>query len=453
MDPWPSITSLAHSKKSLASVGQGYTLTDIYPRILAAISHTLSYPLSKAKNLLLVGSCTYVDVRTLGDHAYEHLEMSLATAGTATVSCSIRWLSSGILLFALSEDTVPRLSTIPHVLLSSQGSSAVPLGGSLLLSPSGVVGQYHGIENTPKSHPLYRTRAEMKSSVSSALILRGISMPAKPQWALVLLEAGKNWRESKGENPLKNFRMTLWPAHLCLCKEVQTIVGNWKIAAAPGSAPSSGDDPLERAQKWFLGKPERMEALEARRLKDMAEAQRTKEAADMEDEDTVSDFEPQMDRDLTPRDGSGIYPTPPDGLPSTAHDSSMNNEPHFNGHHDEANGGIASEGIHQPYEEQRNDDMFEEMDIDLFATNGLTEDDFNFFDEPSLRGEDGHDNAAVTFPSELFTFADPVIAPTSILPLDEQPSPILEEASDDAPQNLSSEVGNVVGKSGMHTFL
>lgn len=445
------VTGSEDSKTSLASYDQYYIMTDIYPRLLAAISHTISHSLSQARGLLLIGACTCVDVRTLGDHAYEYLELGLATAGTAIVSSTVRWLSSGTLLFALSGDTLPRLSTLGHACSSRQTSSTLPLGASLLLSPSGVVGHFQGIETTPKDHPLHRSREEIKSSIASDLMLRGISMPAKPQWAMVLVEANKNERESKGETAPETFHMKLWPAHLCLCKDIRTIVGNLGTAALPGFALTSAGDPLAKAQDWFIQKPARAEALKARRLQDQAEAERLKEAADVKDEDIVSDFESQIDRDITPRDVSGIYPTPPDGLPSTANDSAFSNEPNSEANADESNGGMVSNGMHQSYEERRKDDLFEGMDIDLFATNGLTEDDFSFFDEPSLRGENEHDNAGATFPSDPFTFEEPVIASTSILPFDEHLSPTLE-ASNAAQQVLHLGAGNASENSGMHTL-
>lgn len=434
-----------------AGIGQTHTLTDIYPKMLAAISQTISHHLSQERGLLLIGPCKGVDVRTLGDHAHEYPESGLASARTAIVSCTVRWHSSGTLLFALSGDALPQLSTLAHVGSSRQSSSPFPLGASLLLSPSGLVGYFHGLENTPKGHPLYRARAEMKSSIASGLMSRGISMPAIPQWALVQVEADKNGRVSKGEAGLKTPHLKLWPAHLCLCRDVQTIrrsLGKW---ALPENALTSAGDPLEEAQEWFIRKLARMEALEARRLQDKAELERTKEAADAKDGDAVSDIESQVDRDVTPRDVNGIYPTPPDGMPSAAHDSSLSNAPPSEGNADDVNGGIASDGMHQSYQEERKDDLFEGMDIDVFATNGLTEDDFNFFDEPSLRGVNEHDNAHATFSSDPFTFEEPVMAPTSISPFDEHLSPA-REAPDGAQQMLPLDAGNASENPGMRIF-
>ncbi len=450
IDPRPLVTGPDHPKTNLASIDQDYTLPNIYPKLLAAISHSMSHILSQTSGFLLVGSCMCVDVRTLGDHAYEYPELGLGTGGTATVSCTVRWHSSGKLLFVLSGNTLPRLSTLAYIFSGSQSSSEISLGESVLLSPSGVIGYFHGIENTPESHPFYCTRAEMKSSISSDLMSRGIWLPAKPQWVLVMGDADTNERESSGETPRKISCMKLWPAHLCLCKDVQNRTRKLEISTLPQSTIASTGDPLEEAQEWFNQKPARMEALKAKRLQDLAEAERTKEAADVTDEDNMSYSGPQNGREVTPRDVSGIYPTPPDGLSSTVHESSLNNGPHSVGNADGACGGTTSIDVHQSYDEQRKDDLFEEMDIDLFATNGLTEDDFSFFDEPSLK-EYEQESAAATFPSDSITFEEPAMAPTSELHFDKHPSPT-REVPDNAQTLFALGVINATETSGMHVL-
>lgn len=381
VEVWPQTTSLEDSEKSPANVAEDYTTKSIYPRILAALTHTLSYSLSKDKGRLLVGSCVYVDEHTLGDHVYDLVDPGLAAVRTAIISCWIRWLGSGTLLFTLSKSTAPRLYTLSHLLFKDEGSDAISSGTPMLLSPSGASGQYYGIEDTPKSHPNHHTMSELKSAVVTGLKLRGIAMPPDPQW--VLLKIDKVQPGNQGDVASNCPVLIPWPAHLCLSENVQSFAEDSERMAVPDATVEDAMDPLGRAQHWFLGKAARSEALEVRRQNDLKEARQRKEAAEMDDEDVVSEYEPQMERNPTPRDPSGIYPTPPDGLPSIIRHSSVSNEIFSDGVNHGMNGGSASDQMDQPYNEQRANDLFEEMDIDLFATNGLTEDDFNFFDEPS----------------------------------------------------------------------
>lgn len=396
-DVWPQASSLEDSEKSLAIVAEDYTTRSIYPRVVAALTHTLSYNLSKDKGRLLLGSCVYVDEHTLGDHVYDLIEPGLAAARTAIISCWVRWLGSGTLLFTLSKSTAPQLYTLSHLLFKDEGSDAIPSGSPMLLSPSGASGQYYGIEDTPKSHPLYRTISELKSAVVARLKLRGIAMPADPQWVLLRIDRGQPG--DQGDVASNCPALMPWPVHLCLSEYVQSFAEDPETTAFPDATVENPMDPLGRAQHWFLGKTARLEALEFRRQNELKEARQRKEAAEMDDEDVGSEYEPQIERNVTPRDPSGIYPTPPDGLPSIIRDSSISNEVFSDGIDDGIIGGSASDQMDQPYKDQRADDLFEEMDIDLFATNGLTEDDFNFFDEPSPGNDlSVNDDAAAVLP-------------------------------------------------------
>ena len=55
----------------------------------------------------------------------------------------------------------------------------------------------------------------------------------------------------------------------------------------------------------------------------------------------------------------------------------------------------------RPYAEHANGDLFDEIEMDIFTANGLTEADFSFFDEPSpLYGAARHGNEAMTADDE-----------------------------------------------------
>jgi len=75
-----------------------------------------------------------------------------------------------------------------------------------------------------------------------------------------------------------------------------------------------------------------------------------------------------------------------------------------------------------PLEETGNDELFGEMDIDMFASNGLTEDDFNFFDEPDANGK-----TDPVYRGDHFGLGETVEATTAVSPPIEFSSPSHEE--------------------------
>lgn len=436
--------------KGLAKAGQDQSKNDLYRRMLLAVSCSVAYELSKQDGFLQIGSCTCVDARTLSDNMYEHLELNLGAPGlTTTVSSDLRWLSSGTLLFTFLSASIPRLCTLSYVV---SGDRHLLPGASLLLSPSGAVGQYYGIEKTKKSHPLYHLRSKVKASVLARLSRAGISMPPVAPWIFVIPDVNDYYEESR--QPIESrpiSPMTLWPANLCFCKDTRALEGGSEGRTSMSAAVEGPIDPLEKAQEWFLGKVARMKALEIKSHKAALEAQRLKETEDMNEEDAMSDFQPHIAPGITPREVSSIYPTPPDGLPSVANDSWISNDPQSSGNDDELNAAMtAADEDHQPYAEAGHDDLFGEMDIDLFATNGLTEADFSFFDEPSLEGDVEHGGVDPILSGGHLAVGDAIDDPPAAMTLNHHSSPILQGGHDnDASPVLTPDRGELPQERGM----
>ena len=197
-------------------------------------------------------------------------------------------------------------------------------------------------------------------------------------WILVQMEPESN--HSVGPP------VSLWPAELCFCEDSMALLSSDEPFKTP--LPDGSDDPLQQAESWFLGKSTRVEALRVKMMEEKQEAQALKDVEDTDDEDALSSFEVPLDQGVTPQDVSGIYPTPPDGLPPALLGPSSTNNVR-SGDYDDGEKDL------QPIEEtrgdtdgQENEDLFGDMDIDMFASNGLTEADFSFFDEPGMVDED-----------------------------------------------------------------
>jgi mediator of RNA polymerase II transcription subunit 13 len=169
-------------------------------------------------------------------------------------------------------------------------------------------------------------------------------------------------------------------------------------------------DPLDAAQEWFLGKPDRDKILEARRKAKKAE----EDSARRKDEQhNLFPSSPLNARggaygDLHP--ASGVYPTPPDGVaPGTA--VSHSDTPSVSGtvsniilapggsnpainlsapqddtKMDEQNMSLTSPAVPSAPDNSNtstgNDDLFGDMDEDGYGGDRINDDDFDFFDEP-----------------------------------------------------------------------
>ena len=258
--------------------------------------------------------------------------------------------------------------------------SGLAIGSPLLLSPSGIRCHYLGIEGSLKSNLQRKSAVQIKASILLHLSDQGLRPMQEVMWIHVQTEP-----ESKFS---VNAPMSLWPADLCLCKDFKAPVSSEDGEFSNAPLPDSSADPLEKAESWFLGKSTRVEASRVRELEENQKAQALKDVEDTDDEDTLSPFEIPVDQGITPQDVSGIYPTPPDGLPPALLGSSNPNNVRSGDYDDEEKEVQPNEDTRGDGDEQANDDLFGDMDIDMFASNGLTEADFSFFDEPGMIDED-----------------------------------------------------------------
>lgn len=239
-------------------------------------------------------------------------------------------------------------------------------------------------------------------------------------------------------------REVLWPAPLCFfyesCSNASNNLNAHVTQQADGEGRhqpySSSDrsldwfqtpdstgfrDPLDLAQQWFSGKAERAKVQKARRKTQQAEVEAAQAHVD------ATNLYPSSP--LYSRTGvygdlqavSGVYPTPPDGIVSQGQGGSSSIDvPSVSGPTANIDGILAQAGnqpslglpgpldidsttvhdlpgsspeMHHTFDSQQemhfdtslhdaNDDLFEDMDEDVFGGTGVTEADFNFFDEP-----------------------------------------------------------------------
>ena len=407
-------------------------VSDIYPKMLLAVTRNAIYRLSKKKSFMLNGFATCIDTKTLSDYIFEQLDLSLVAQKTTVISCNTRWLHSGTMLIIFTVKHIPLLCTVPYIVSTSGESTALQPGDLLSLSPSGIVGQYLGFEKLSKSDIFENSKERLKKRTFAGLKSIGLTVPQPTQWVQVLVETGERDTDSceAPTKAAKTSRMILWPAQLCLCSDVRYSADSLKgDVLAVSTDPKT--DPLDRAQSWYIDRHVRAVAIERQRHAAEEEQKRAKEAEHIDNEEAVSDFYLQVSQDITPRDVSGIYPTPPDGVPSAVHDAIMDSNPTSIGNATDAIGPTTDGGISRAYKSNKSDDLFGDIDIDLFATNGLTEDDFSFFDQPDV--DEGKPQSSIDpmfVDGESAFVEEQMSAEASALPLDDYTFPMLLDPQD-----------------------
>ena len=191
-----------------------------------------------------------------------------------------------------------------------------------------------------------------------------------------------------------------WPMHLCFqgttkdpCEEdMDELLWSWDERNAH-------IDPLIEAEKWFLEKDVRKVALEElQRQKKEVEKEESVESE--EEEDLLANLRPRNEEVTNQQTPSGIYPTPPDGSKTqriaptsdytrlgkdntaTVDQSTLRQGKGNNLGHGINETDVGNETGLGPYDPLEEEDLFGDMEGDIFADNGITEDDFSFFDNP-----------------------------------------------------------------------
>ncbi|KAL8816518.1 MAG: hypothetical protein Q9223_004481 [Gallowayella weberi] len=190
-----------------------------------------------------------------------------------------------------------------------------------------------------------------------------------------------------------------WPAHLCFIRYTSCDLNPKDVLDRV--AKGTFIDPLEKAEQWFLGREEREDVMEVRR-REVEESKLHKtqstDPGDSECEEAPADRMAQTNHYLSAQEASGIYPTPPDGLTShaassvTAQDtpaaSNLEVYPDLTTVDEVPEVDVPDADSPQEtmpggrFMKDEGQDLFGDMDTDMFDTNVLTEADFNFFDEP-----------------------------------------------------------------------
>ncbi|KAF2799159.1 hypothetical protein K505DRAFT_371161 [Melanomma pulvis-pyrius CBS 109.77] len=403
----------------------------IYELFTSSVVALLSYFLVKDHNAVALNYRTFVS-KPAAYQDPDRPETNLSDITHWLTNVNVFWASSGTLVVSMFSLVKPEIHCLGDV--AAEDIEKRCLGTCVRVAPNGLLAKVVSfddpLDNTTEdgSQRLQRKRLKIgpvgqgierwKAMVTRWLTWKGYAIPdleKRISWARIRIAHTDPMTASSPASSFQS-REILWPRALCFfygASANQPILSirttnplDW--FETPNSA--GFQDPMDVAQQWFLGQPERDKILEAQQRAKKAE----EEAARPKEE--ISSLYPSSP--LNSRTGaygdlqsvSGVYPTPPDGiLPGTVLSSSDTpslsgaipntllvpggNNPAINLLMPQDS--VATDGQQHPPTSPEfslpfdhfnssggNDDLFEDMDEDEFDGNGVTDADFNFFDEP-----------------------------------------------------------------------
>lgn len=207
-----------------------------------------------------------------------------------------------------------------------------------------------------------------------------------------------------------------WPKKLCFVQRIDSLAADPETCFSAESE-DAYEDPLDFAIKWFMGQAERDKLVQE--ITPPEGLTKTGDSVFLNSSD-ASGFLPlptvSHDDAIDASGTAGIYPTPPDGFfpnnaamlsPERGIATGLRRLSHHSAH------AVGSESIptslvtlkeDDPYIEEaesQQEALFEnDNDDDLFENNGITEDDFSFFDEPENAVDSNAENQALLSANE-----------------------------------------------------
>jgi mediator of RNA polymerase II transcription subunit 13 len=408
---------------------QPHDSSSIYVLFTSSVIALVSYILVRDHKAVALNYRTFIS-KPSADEDEERPAANSSDIPRSLTNVRVFWASSGTLVISLHSQLTPDIHCLGD---STPHNVEKYVGACMRVAPNGLLAKIISFDDPldtasedisirpqrkrVKIGPVEQGIEKWKAIVTRWLKWKGYLIPdleKKTSWVRIRIgQTRQLTAPSPGSSTLS--RDILWPRALCFVygdNGLQSVLSdrgtnalNWY--ETPNSA--GFKDPIDVAQQWFMGKPERDKILDARRRAKKAE----EEAARPKEE--VPSLYPSSP--LNSRTGaygdlqavSGVYPTPPDGiLPGTVLSNSdtpsvsgatMNTllapggpNPAINLSAPQDN--IPSDGQQQPptspdfamqYDQFNtsggNDDLFED-DEDGFEGTGVTDVDFDFFDEP-----------------------------------------------------------------------
>ena len=414
-------------KRALPTFDADLSPISTYRKFVSAVSLSLIRYLTKTNGWIPLGCSSCARAPTDGhltvdgssnlslihqDLDFLSLDIQWSWSCEMIISCRFKALSS---VFRLSDQTKSDTS-------QESLASAFEVGTSLVISPFGITCRLIGsVPPTVKSNLSGQWTDEQqagwpdgleeayKARTLSWLSDYGIRIPEPIRWLQLQLLVGSV--EEVGATTKMGTSALLWPATLCF--------GTWnQIGHDPnGSQPRDIDnetnvfnriakniflDPLSKAERWYLDKPEREQAARAEREEiENQQVEGSPLSSESGEDEIYSEPIAQPIVYLSAQEASGIYPTPPDAVAFQAQNSISGQETYENSNdaadekttktkEEDTQSHLMADDVENSgnrYSADVGQDLFGELDMEMFASNDLTEADFDFFDESDLGNE------------------------------------------------------------------
>ncbi|KAL8962072.1 MAG: hypothetical protein Q9193_001476, partial [Seirophora villosa] len=311
--------------------------------------------------------------------------------------------------------SLPMLSRLSDVVnrRDTSGAKLVRMGAPIVTSPFASWCAFAGHED---HHSRSSTVDLQAKELTRALLAScAIHLSSEVEWIRLHLNEGY-LDESTPVDDMQMNRLW-WPAHLCFVLHPSNRPES--VEPLQRLAEGTFNDPLVEAEHWFRGHHARKAAIEAKEQEgkqtQLHERGTSEPGLQSPEDDKIAIS--RTEQYLSAQEASGIYPTPPDVLTSQGQGLFVNQDS-AGVHAAEAKTFRANEdlvmrdsrdaspitriaGGQSGKEEDQG--LFGDLDTDMFNTNVLTEDDFNFFDEPGA----AEDYAAVAKDSPALLREDP----------------------------------------------
>lgn len=391
--------------------------TFILMKMQKAVSMSCIARLTKTTRWLPLGDTSCV--RNAKPHALIHQVNEDWSAFTPSdimsMAVVVEWMPSADMLVTSSCHVLPGVRRLSEMIVDQHQDSELSQPYKVLLSPSALTVLYVGLVDNPDEieenaaeafpgqrfasmKPLNLTLAEKKRSTVRRLAQRGIKLSSEEKWVRLRYENPAVHNDLKQDHVTGSFVTFLWPASLCFYF-VQASLYETKWSQPLNFGQGIRIDPLLYAEAWLKTKADRQEAVEIKRKQNEAEVQKSKDAQNQRSREPFTDLIPRPTQLGSTQDVTSIYPTPPDGFPSNnlvsltqrptpvnygdtiekGHLDDINADPHLMGSPIATN---LAPVISSTTYDQLEDDLYAEVDNDLFAANDLTEADLDFFDQP-----------------------------------------------------------------------
>ncbi|PLB41339.1 uncharacterized protein BDW47DRAFT_66747 [Aspergillus candidus] len=428
----------------------------IYAAFISAVTGALSLQLIRRDHAIPLGSRTlFTAIEGDDDESPRIANDDPASIPTLT-TLHVQLTSVGKLMISLqtvAQDGITRLSQPDSAL---EDIVDAPRGTDLWLSPSGSVARLVSANPDPATAPSPYVTADAAGNDRSRSVhhkqwklavfdwLKCFGLPVRPinEMAWVEIEvwepfysrlAGETWRLGEDNTPTLPLKRILWPAIYCFRRSRAALSA---LVNPLCSSPSLHNDPLGFAEMWRtveIPKPVERDPMPLSSHQD----QPPKAETDPGELDFPEGIESLSRASQYPelQTASLVYPTPPDGAASLGvnptnatdlfvEDSSFGSLPNQTkvgslaqmptGDSDvpmvfgPAAGLVVGSGLYDTNE----DDLFGDLDEQDFGDKGITDADFNFFDDADFQGlGDGPPSHGTDEMTDLLG-AEPDLSPT-----------------------------------------